>query len=68
MNNHEFIHRNVKALLLKSGFDFATANSAANHAVGFYNKLHGSRTKKGHIFDDVLFEAKNYAQKIQKSH
>ncbi len=62
MNHLEFIEKNVKAELIKSGFSLFVAQGGAWQAVDHYKRL-SQASKKGRMFDDVLRHAKLWAEK-----
>ncbi|HBX8001977.1 TPA: hypothetical protein MIH07_13055 [Klebsiella pneumoniae] len=64
MTPQEFILTNVKKELLKLGYDENIALSGADEALGHYRRC-SQASRKGRIFDDCLYVAKTWAQKIQ---
>lgn len=64
MNHQDFIYQNVRAELVKQGYDPAVASMGANKAIEQYN-THSSSSRKGKLFDDCLRIAKEWAKKLE---
>lgn len=66
MNHQEFIHRNVTAELIKLGHDDSAARMGADMAVDHYRRC-SQACKKGKLFDECLYIAKQWAGKHKKA-
>ncbi|KLP39262.1 hypothetical protein [Enterobacter ludwigii] len=64
MSPQDFILQNVKKELLKLGYEENVALSGADMALDHYRRC-SQASRKGRIFDDCLFIAKAWAQKLQ---
>lgn len=64
MNHQEFIHRNVTAELKMLGYDPNAAMTGADKAVEHYRRC-SQASRKGKIFDDCLYIARQWAGKHQ---
>ncbi|EAB0669217.1 hypothetical protein ABV178_004879 [Escherichia coli] len=62
MNPIQFIHCNVKSVLVKQGYDPNVALMGADMAVEHYRRC-SQASRKGRIFDDCLYIAKQWAGK-----
>lgn len=58
----EFIHKNVTAELIKLGYDQNASLTGADMAVDHYRRC-SQASRKGKIFDDCLYIAKQWAGK-----
>ncbi|MDO2772590.1 hypothetical protein Q2V38_23205 [Escherichia coli] len=62
MNPIQFIHCNVKSVLVIQGYDPNVALMGADMAVEHYRRC-SQASRKGRIFDDCLYIAKQWAGK-----
>ncbi|WHQ16380.1 hypothetical protein MQ089_10635 [Edwardsiella anguillarum] len=60
MNPVQFIHSNVKSVLVKQGYDPNVALMGADIAVEHYRRC-SQASKKGAIFDDCVRVGKSWA-------
>lgn len=66
MNPVDFIHRNIVTELEKLGYDKNAALTGADMAVDHYRRC-SQASRKGRIFDDCLYVAKQWAGKAKKT-
>lgn len=64
MRPEEFIHRNITAELIKLGHHESAALTGADMAVDHYRRC-SQASRKGRIFDDCLYIAKQWAGKVK---
>ena len=64
MSPQDFILQNVKKELLKLGYEENVALSGTDMALDHYRR-YSQASRKGRIFDDCLFIAKSWVQKLQ---
>lgn len=66
MNPVDFIHRNIVIELERLGYDKNAALTGADMAVDHYRRC-SQASRKGRIFDDCLYVAKQWAGKSKKT-
>ena len=62
MSPQEFIHKNITSELIRPGYDENAAMTGADMAVDHYRRC-SQASRKGRIFDDCLYIAKQWAGK-----
>ncbi|MFC2189596.1 hypothetical protein ACFLIP_03610 [Enterobacter hormaechei] len=62
MSPQEFIHKNITSELIRLGYDENAAMTGADMAVDHYRRC-SQASRKGRIFDDCLYIAKQRAGK-----
>lgn len=62
MSPQEFIHKNIASELIRLGYDENAAMTGADMAVDHYRRC-SQASRKGRIFDDCLYIAKQWAGK-----
>lgn len=62
MSPQEFIHKNITSELIRLGYDENAAMTGADMAVDHYRRC-SQASRKGRIFDDSLYIAKQWAGK-----
>ena len=66
MNPVDFIYTNIQKQLITEGFPTGIANLAARYGVDEY-KRRSQPTRRGHIYDDCLHEARLQAKAHKKA-
>ncbi|KAB8312959.1 hypothetical protein EH228_04590 [Erwinia endophytica] len=62
MNHIEFIEQNIRSQLIKLGYPESVAQSSAFRGVDHYKRC-SQASKKGAMFDDCFYYAKQWADK-----
>ncbi|HHA1840113.1 TPA: hypothetical protein ACOEGF_001723 [Enterobacter asburiae] len=62
MSPQDFIHKNITSELIRLGYDENAAMTGADMAVDHYRRC-SQASRKGRIFDDCLYIAKQWAGK-----
>ena len=65
MNPVDFIYTNIQKTLIAEGYTTAIASLSAMHGVDEY-KRRSQPTRRGHIYDDCLHEARRKAKAYKR--
>jgi len=65
MNPVDFIFSNIQKTLITEGYTTAIASLSARHGVDEY-KRRSQPTRRGHIYDDCLHEARRKAKAYKR--